>query len=1025
MSKRIPIDKPCGSTEVRVVPRALDGPYRLLFEKNPQPMWVYDVETLAFLAVNLAAIDQYGYSNSEFMGMTIRDIRPAEDIPALLDIVTLQPKGFGKPTKCKHHKKSGSVIDVEITSCDLDWSGRHARLVLAADITERNRMEERLSQSEESYRQFVEQSPDAMLVHRQGVIVFANRACVLLFGVESAGELIGKQMFDFVHQDDREGVRQRIREFDHDFTSVRHSETRLIGLNGKETYTEVVACSISYHGRPAMQVVYRDISQRKQAEKRLLESEASLAAAQRVAHLGSWQRDLIDLDDWENNPLRWSNEIFRILGYTVGEVEPSRANFDRTIHPDDRDRIREVMSAAIRERRPYTASYRIILPNGAQRNVYSQAEIIYDEKTTKPLKVIGIVQDVTDRTRAEERFRSLLEAAPDAIVIVNRKREVVLVNRQTEILLGYTRDELLSRSFYTLVPKGMRGLHHAHYGEFFDHARVRPMSMGPETRGLRKDGSEFPVEISLSPLETEDGVLVVTIIRDVTERKKAEEKFYKAFHANPEPITIATVSEGRYIDVNDSFLRITGYLRGEVIGRTSVELKFWEGTEDRSKFVEKLQKHSSVRNLEINFFTKSGEKRTGIISGDNIDIDGQMCVIAIIQDLTDQKALEKQLRQSQKMEAIGQLSGGIAHDFNNLLSVIIGYSDAIGERLPPNDPLQKMCEQVKKAGQSAASLTRQLLAFSRQQVLEPKILDLNAIVRNVEKMLRRLIGEDIDFSTVLEPELGSIKADQGQIEQVLVNLVVNARDAMPHGGRLSIETANVDLDQGYALRHPPQLPGPYVSLTVSDTGIGMDPETQAHIFDPFFTTKEIGKGTGLGLSTVYGVVRQSGGNIWVYSELGHGTTFKIYLPLIDRAPHSEKSSRGPAETLRGTETILVVEDAEALRELTSRLLSESGYTVLEAGHPDQAFEIARTYNGPIHLLLTDIVMPGMNGRALADKLVSIRPDLRLVFMSGYTGFTHSGLIDPDLILLSKPFTRETLLRKLHEVLALNGELKEK
>jgi PAS domain S-box-containing protein len=988
-------------------------------------MWVYDVETLVFLAVNLAAIEQYGYSNSEFMGMTIQNIRPAGEIPALLEIIALQDKGLERSTRCKHHRKNGSVIDVEITSCDLDWSGRSARLVLAADITERKRTEERLSQSEQSYRQFVEQSPDAMLVHRQGGILFANRACVLLFGVESARELIGKQMLNFVHQDDLEAVRQRIREYDRDFTSVRHNETRLIGLNGKETYTEVVACSISYLGEPAMQVTYRDISQRKQAEKRLLESEASLAAAQRVAHLGSWQRDLIDLDDWEHNPLRWSDEIFRILGYSVGGVEPSRANFDRTIHPDDRDRIREVMSAAIRERRPYTANYRIILPNGTQRNIYSQADIIYDEKTKKPLKLVGIVQDVTDRTRAEERFRSLLEAAPDAIVIVNRERKIVLVNRQTEILLGYTRDGLLGRSFYTLVPKGMRDLHHVHYDEFFDHARVRPMSMGSETCGLRKDGSEFPVEISLSPLETEDGVLVITIIRDVTERKKAEEKFSKAFHANPEPITIATVSEGRYIDVNDSFLRITGYLRGEVIGRTSIELKFWGGTEDRSKFVEKLKKHASVRNLEINFFTKSGEKRTGMISGENIDIEGQMCVIAIVQDLTDQKALEKQLRQSQKMEAIGQLSGGIAHDFNNLLSVIIGYSEVIEERLPPNDPLQKMCEQIKKAGQSAASLTRQLLAFSRQQVLEPKVVDLNAIVRNVEKMLRRLIGEDIDFSTSLEPVLGSVKADQGQIEQVLVNLVVNARDAMPHGGRLRIETANVDLDEGYTRRHPPQQPGPYVSLTISDTGIGMDAETQAHIFDPFFTTKEIGKGTGLGLSTVYGVVRQSGGNIWVYSELGLGTTFKIYLPLIDRAPHSEKSGLWPARSLRGTETILVVEDAEALRELASTFLSESGYTVLEAGHPERAFEISRTYNGPIHLLLTDMVMPGMNGRALADKLVSIRPEMRVLFMSGYSGFTHTGLIDSDLILLPKPFTKETLLRKLHEVLALDGELKEK
>jgi signal transduction histidine kinase len=324
-----------------------------------------------------------------------------------------------------------------------------------------------------------------------------------------------------------------------------------------------------------------------------------------------------------------------------------------------------------------------------------------------------------------------------------------------------------------------------------------------------------------------------------------------------------------------------------VIGRTSLEMKIWKGREDRAKFIEVLERQGSVRDHETIFLTKSGECRTGMISAEIIEMNGEKCAIAIVKDSTDQKALEKQLRQSQKMEAIGQLSGGIAHDFNNLLSVIIGYSEVIESGLPSNDPLRKMCEQVKKAGQSAASLTRQLLAFSRQQVFELKILDVNAVIRNVEKMLRRLIGEDIDFSTALEPLPVSIKADQGQIEQVLVNLAVNARDAMPQGGRLRIETTMVDLDEDFARRHSPQKAGQYVLMTFSDTGIGMDAETQAHIFDPFFTTKEVGKGTGLGLSTVYGIVRQSGGHIWVYSELGLGTTFKIYLPLTGQPPRME------------------------------------------------------------------------------------------------------------------------------------------
>jgi len=650
-----------------------------------------------------------------------------------------------------------------------------------------------------------------------------------------------------------------------------------------------------------IQKLESEIVVRRKSEEDLKRSETELAIAQRIAHLGSFYRNLTKLDDFESNSPHWSDEVFRIFGYEPGQIEPLRANFMQSVHPDDRDGVRQAAQKAFLSKGSYNHEYRIILPDANVRIVHAQWRIDCDQTTGEPSRMFGTIQDIT-------------------------------------------------------------------------------------------------------------------------ERKKAEERFYKAFNANPEPMTIATMSDGLYIDVNESFLRITGYRRAEVIGHTSLDLRFWERAEDRAKFIEILKKRDSVRDLEIIFLTKSGEQRTGMILAEIIEVDGQTCVLAIVKDFTDQKGLEKQLRQSQKMEAIGQLSGGIAHDFNNLLSVIIGYSDVMEERLPANDPLQKMCVQIKKAGQSAASLTRQLLAFSRQQVLEPKILDLNAIVRNVEKMLRRLIGEEIDFSTALELALASIKADQGQIEQVIVNLVVNARDAMPHGGKLRIETANVYLDETYARIHPPQQAGPYVSLTVSDTGIGMDADTQAHIFEPFFTTKEIGKGTGLGLSTVYGVVRQSGGHIWVYSELGHGTTFKIYLPLTDRAPHLEKSSPKPAGSLRGTETILLVEDAPPLRELASSLLTEDGYTVLEAGHPEQAIEIAQKYDGPIHLLLTDMVMPGMNGRALAEKLARIRPDMKVVYMSGYTPFSHSALLDPDLVFLPKPFTKESLLSKLRQILASDVEL---
>lgn len=621
---------------------------------------------------------------------------------------------------------------------------------------------------------------------------------------------------------------------------------------------------------------------------------------------------------------------------------------------------------------------------------------------------------------AEQRYRLLFERSLAGVIRSTLDGPILDCNQSCARIFGYqSREELMAS------PMIERYFDPEDRNAFVARLKKEKSLTNYEHCLRKKDGTPVWLLGSAHLVEGKDGEPAVneeTFI-DITERKKAEETFRKAFDANPEPMTITTISEGRYIDVNEGFLRVTGYTREEVIGHTFLELNFWQRPEARSELVDLLRKDGSVRNLEITFRTKSGEQRIALDSSEIIEVGGQKCMISILRDMTEQKFLEKQLRQSQKMEAIGQLSGGIAHDFNNLLGVIIGYSEIINERLPEHDLLHKKCEEITKAAQSAATLTAQLLAFSRQQVIEPKFLDLNGIVRNMEKMLRRLIGEDISFSTTLGPTLGSVKADQGQIEQVIINLVVNARDAMPQGGRLRIETSTVELNGEYSQRHLPQLPGAYVLLTVSDTGVGMDAETQAHIFEPFFTTKEVGKGTGLGLSTVYGVVRQSDGHIWVYSEPGQGTTFKVYLPRAGQTAQPVKSNNRLARSLRGTETILLVEDADALRELTRSLLADQGYAVLEASRPERAIEIARQFGGTIHLLLTDMVMPGMNGQVLADTLAPIRPEMKVIFMSGYTGFNHSALSNPKLALLSKPFTRDSLLSKLQEVLGMHPELK--
>ena len=621
-----------------------------------------------------------------------------------------------------------------------------------------------------------------------------------------------------------------------------------------------------------------------------------------------------------------------------------------------------------------------------------------------------------------QRYRLLFERSLAGVIRTTLDGKILDCNHACAKIFGYaSREELLSS------PATNRSFCPQEHDAFIKRLKEEKSLTNHEHNMRRKDGSPVWLLRNARLVDGKDGapaVIEETLI-DITERKKAEEIFRTAFNANPEPITIATIAEGRYLDVNESFLRVTGYRREEVIGHTSLELKFWTRPADRAKLVEMLWEHGCVRDLEITYRTKSGEERIALDSAEALEIAGQECIIAILRDITEKKFLEKQLRQTQKMEAVGQLSGGIAHDFNNLLGVIIGYSEILEQRLPQNDPLRKECGQIKKAGQSAASLTRQLLAFSRQQVLEPKVLDLNSIVLHVEKMLRRLIGEDIDLKATMGAGLGCIKADQSQVEQVIMNLAVNARDAMPHGGKLLIETANVDLDEDYARRHHPQKPGAYVLLTVADTGMGMDAETQSRIFEPFFTTKELGKGTGLGLSTVYGIVRQSGGHIWVYSEPGQGTRFKIYLPRIKQPVHLEKPVPGLAEPSRGAETILLVEDEDALRELTRSLLEGGGYTVLEAERPDKAIEIAVRHGGPIHLMLTDMIMPGMNGRVLAANLAAVRPEMKLIFMSGYTGFTHPGLADSGVTFLAKPFTRDGLLRKLHEVLESEVKLETK
>ncbi len=498
------------------------------------------------------------------------------------------------------------------------------------------------------------------------------------------------------------------------------------------------------------------------------------------------------------------------------------------------------------------------------------------------------------------------------------------------------------------------------------------------------------------------------------------EELFRLISENAADMIAVVDPSGRRLYNSPAYARILGFTNEELESTSFFEQVHPDDRKVAEQAAKEATGGSEGRTVQYRMRHKDGTWHV-IESGASAILNAQNQVeklVIVNRDVSERRHLEEQFRQAQKMEAVGRLSGGVAHDFNNLLGVIIGYAEFLQESLDPENTLRSSVDEILKAGKRAASLTRQLLAFSRQQVLDPKVLDLNGVVSDMDKMLRRLIGEDVELSTVLGPNLGRLKADQGQLEQVVMNLVVNARDAMPQGGKLVIDTQNMVMDEAFVRRYPyPVQPGPYVCLTVTDSGIGMDAETKARAFEPFFTTKEKGKGTGLGLSTVYGVVKQSGGYIDIYSAPGAGTTFKIYLPRVDEAIKAE-APVGTATSFTGNETILLAEDETSLRTLTRNTLELCGYKVLEAKDGIEALQVSDGYKGSIDLLLTDMVMPGMGGRTLATELTKRRPEIRLAYMSGYTGQAvgSQGPVDPGSVFLLKPFTRELLTRKIREAL---------
>ncbi|MDB5310275.1 MAG: Blue-light-activated protein [Gemmataceae bacterium] len=768
----------------------------------------------------------------------------------------------------------------------------------------------------------------------------------------------------------------------------------------------------------------QEVAERMRAEVELRTSEEMFRSAFDYTNVA------MVITDGANHFLRVNGAFAQMFGYA--EEEMLGMSMADVTHPHDLAASyaqRELLLAG--DRNFFQMEKRYLHKSGRVIWALTNVSLTRDGHG-RPQLYIGQVQDVTERKRAEEalraseaRFRAVIEQATDAIFLHDPADGTVLdVNRRACESLGYTREELVggpsSRFDPFVAPEQLEWM----TGQL---RAGRPVAI--ESRYRRKDGTTFPVEVRLGPIALDGRQSNLAIVRDITDRKQAEEAVRQAqqrlqhvLASSPAVLFTLAVLDGQTREItwiSANVQEMLGYFPAEALAPG-----WWLRNihpEDRDQVVaqtqERLFAHGGTGH-EYRFRHRDGKYRwtRGDVRLVRAAAGRPVEAVGAWSDVTERRHLEDQFRQAQKLDAIGKLAGGVAHDFNNLLTVITGYAEILLDEIRPPDPHRELLAEIGKAGERAAGLTRQLLAFSRKSMLDPVVVDLNALLAELEKMLARLIGEDIDMRVTADPDLWWTKVDPGQLEQVIMNLVVNARDAMPRGGKLTIETANVELDETYMATHAEAQPGPYVLVAVSDTGHGMDEATRARVFEPFFTTKGSDKGTGLGLAVVHGIVKQSGGLVDVYSEPGVGTSFKVYLPRADE-PAGSKPAVAVAPR-RGTETVLLVEDEDGVRSLAKLVLERHGYQVLEARNGGEALILSRQFGEPIHLMVTDVVMPRMSGWQLAQEMAAERAGVKVLYMSGYTddAVVRHGILTADTPFIQKPFTPDALARKVREVL---------
>jgi PAS domain S-box-containing protein len=1053
--------------------------YRLLFDQNPQPMWVYDAETLAFLTVNEAALARYGYSREEFLRMRITDIRPADDVPALLENMSGHAESLRQSGIWRHRRKDGGIMLVEIASHEISFAGRSGRLVLATDVTERERAFNELRASQEAYER---QYAALAALTRRGILQTTDQEAAFseitqntahTLGVERVSvwrltaerdAIVANDLFERSTARHSSGHRLEAASFPAYFRAVMGSEV-LVADDAEsdprtseftESYlrshriTSMLDAPILVGGEFAGVVCLEHVGPRRNwtaGERSFAISAANLVALVLAQHSLSqseaWLQTILDSEPecvslsgqdglvLDMNPagLRMVEAADRasVLGTEVVQL----------VHPSDREAYLD-LHRSVQAGSSGRLQFRIIGLRGAERWVETHAAPLRSSDG-EVVAVIAVTRDISERMRAEaalretqRRLSTLMDHLPGMAYRCRHEPgwPTEFLSNGVVALTGYHPADLLEggpRSFSELMDPDHRD---RTWKEVETAVRARePFEL--EYRIVTADGSEKWVWERGQAVYGPDGkpIALEGFITDVTERKRgadalliSEERFRLLSRVTSDAIYDWDIKDGSvwWSEGTEKLFGLTREQLGSVLNSWAERIH----PEDVDRVMDAVE--SAVDALVETFTVEYRFRRGDGTYADVLDrayvirdADGRAVrMIGGVSDLTERKRLEGQLLHSQKMESVGRLAGGVAHDFNNLLTVILGTVDLAGSAIKPGDPLSADLAEIKDAAERAAGLTQQLLAFSRRQVLQPRVVDINAAIASTLALLRRVIGEDIEIRFTPGADLWSVRADPGQFEQVLLNLAVNARDAMPTGGLLSIATRNLTVDETYAAGHPVMRPGPYVSITVSDSGLGMDADTREHAFEPFYTTKPVGKGTGLGLATVYGVVQQSGGSIHLYSEPGRGTTFRILLPRAGEAAPSEMSSR-PAHFEGGSETILLVEDEAAVRRLTERVLATAGYTVLAVGSAEEAMAAIATHDGPVHLLLTDVVMPQTNGPELARRLTGISPATRVLFMSGYTedAIVHHGVHAGQIRFLEKPFTVAELTHAVRAALS--------